>query len=234
MRRNQGTANKWETFAATDPYWHILTGYRAEGGLEEFFESGRAEADFILSRCGRALTRRVTAVDIGAGVGRLALAMAREFERVIAVDISPTMLARLEEHAEALDCTNVETVLADDDWVQPAELVYSRLVFQHVESLEEIERYVERVARCLAAGGVAYLHFDTRPLSVGYRLRNLAPDRLLPARWRRGMRRTRRGRQELLDVLERSELELVDEWNPDSEENVFLLAPRARAPGRGE
>jgi SAM-dependent methyltransferase len=233
MRRNQGTANKWETFAASDPYWYILTGYRAEGGLEEFFESGRAEADLILSRCGRALTRRVTAVDVGSGVGRLALAMARKFDKVVAVDISPTMLSRLAEHAEALECANVETVLAGEDWVRPADLVYSRLVFQHIESFDEIEHSIHRVAECLYKGGVAYLHFVTRPHSLVYRVRNLTPESLLPARWKRGMRRIRRAHKDLVGLFDHSGLELVNEWDPDSEENVFLLAPRVRARGRG-
>jgi GT2 family glycosyltransferase/SAM-dependent methyltransferase len=234
LMRHGPEANQWETFAASDPYWHILTGYRQEEGLAEFFASGRAEAEVILSRCDSRLSGRGTVIDIGSGVGRLALAMASAFDSVVAVDISPTMLARLDEHAEALDCANVETVLADGDWVRPADLVYSRLVFQHIESFEEIEHYARRVSRCLSPGGIAYLHFDTRPLSLSYRVRDLAPESLLPARWRRGMRRIRRGRKDVVALFERSGLELVDEWSPDSEENVFLLAPGARARGRGE
>jgi ubiquinone/menaquinone biosynthesis C-methylase UbiE len=41
-----------------------------------------------------------TVVDMGAGTGRFALAAAKVFESVTAVDISPAMLAHIQQHAE--------------------------------------------------------------------------------------------------------------------------------------
>src|SRR6266536_2878328 len=47
-----------------------------------------------------------TVVDLGAGTGRFALAAARRFHRVVAVDVSPAMLAAIEERKgqSAVEC----------------------------------------------------------------------------------------------------------------------------------
>jgi SAM-dependent methyltransferase len=53
-----------------------------------------------------------TVVDLGAGTGRFALAAAAEMARVVAVDISPAMLATLQERAARAGLPNVECVRA--------------------------------------------------------------------------------------------------------------------------
>ena len=52
-------------------------------------------------------------VDLGAGTGLLALGLAKEVERVVAVDASPAMLSRLAERAREAGLANVETVVSD-------------------------------------------------------------------------------------------------------------------------
>jgi ubiquinone/menaquinone biosynthesis C-methylase UbiE len=51
-------------------------------------------------------------VDLGAGTGRFALAAARRFGQVTAVDISPAMLEFLRQRAAAAGATNLECVQA--------------------------------------------------------------------------------------------------------------------------
>jgi ubiquinone/menaquinone biosynthesis C-methylase UbiE len=53
-----------------------------------------------------------TVVDLGAGTGRFALAAARRFGQVTAVDISPAMLALLRRRAAAAGLTNLALVQA--------------------------------------------------------------------------------------------------------------------------
>jgi predicted RNA methylase len=54
------------------------------------------------------LTPTSTVVDLGAGAGRFALAAARRFGQVTAVDVSPTMLKLPEERAASvLDCSRI-------------------------------------------------------------------------------------------------------------------------------
>jgi ubiquinone/menaquinone biosynthesis C-methylase UbiE len=50
-----------------------------------------------------------TLVDLGAGTGSLALAVAPLCRRVVAVDISPMMLEQLHRKAKQLNITNITT-----------------------------------------------------------------------------------------------------------------------------
>jgi SAM-dependent methyltransferase len=56
--------------------------------------------------------RASTVVDLGAGTGRFALAAAAQVTRVVAVDVSPAMLAVLAERAARAGVANVECVRA--------------------------------------------------------------------------------------------------------------------------
>src|SRR6266508_5014277 len=58
-----------------------------------------------------------TIVDLGAGTGQFALAAARQFGHVIAVDVSPAMLKLLADRAASAGLTNLE-------WVQAGFLSY--------------------------------------------------------------------------------------------------------------
>lgn len=56
------------------------------------------------------LTHTSTIVDLGAGTGQFALAAARRFGHVVAVDVSPVMLKLLGDRVSALGLTNLECV----------------------------------------------------------------------------------------------------------------------------
>jgi SAM-dependent methyltransferase len=221
------TDERWERFAREDAEYYVLTGIGRAPDSEArraFFASGEAEAERILARCAPHLDGRELAIEIGCGVGRVALPVARRFRRVIGVDVSPTMLRKLEENAGGAEGL-IEPMLADEPWDDGAraDLVYSALVFQHVEDFAAIASYVRRVARALKPAGVAYLQFDTRPRSLSYRIRNLLPDALLPGHWRRGLRRIRRSPSSLRDLFRDAGLEIASELGAGSAEHVFVL-----------
>jgi SAM-dependent methyltransferase len=222
------TDERWEEFAREDAEYYVLTGIGRAPGPEarrEFFASGEAEAERILATCGSHLDGRELAIEIGCGVGRVALPIARRFTRVIGVDVSPTMLKKLAENAARAEVA-VEPVLADEPWDErgQADLVYSVLVFQHIDDFEAIARYVRRIARALKRTGIAYVQFDTRPRSVAYRVRNLLPDAVLRDEWRRGLRRIRRPPAQLRELFGDSGLAIVAELGAGSEEHVFVLS----------
>ena len=86
--------------------------------------------------------------------------MARRFDAVVGVDVSPGMLAEARLNCARAGLENVELVESDDNLSRVVgcfDLVHSTMVFQHLAP-----RRGERLLRCLiqrlGAGGVAALH----------------------------------------------------------------------------
>lgn len=103
-----------------------------------------------------ALDAQSLVVDLGAGSGQFALAAAQVCRRVIAVDVSPVMLALLREKVERLAVGNVEPVdagfLTYRHEGEPADLVYSRLALHHLPDFWQAVA-LSRIADMLRPGG---------------------------------------------------------------------------------
>jgi ubiquinone/menaquinone biosynthesis C-methylase UbiE len=99
-------------------------------------------------------------VDLGAGSGQFALAVARVCGRVIAVDISPVMLDRLIEKRDRSNATNVEAVrggfLTYRHTGDPVDLVYSRFALHHLPDFWKAIA-LHRIADLLRPGGALRL-----------------------------------------------------------------------------
>lgn len=111
-----------------------------------------------------------TLVDIGAGTGTFALAVAPFCRRVVAVDVSDAMLARLEEKAARMGMGNVECVrggfLTYEHRGDAADFVYSRHALHHLPDFWKALA-LERISAILEPGGVLHLRdivfsFDAR------------------------------------------------------------------------
>lgn len=215
-------AGRWEGYARADAEFFIWTDV-AKG--DDFAASGRRDAARIMELCSPHLRQRRLAVEIGCGVGRLAIPMSREFERVIGVDIAPTMLRKLEENCRAANVHNVRGMLANDAWdaCGPVDFVYSHIVLQHIEDWAIIEGYFARAARALSAAGVIYSQFDTRRRNPLYVMRNLSPDFLLPRHYRRGVRRIRRKVADVVRLAQACGLEIVHVSGAGTAYTLFIL-----------
>jgi SAM-dependent methyltransferase len=234
-RQRREVGELWEAFAREHPEYYICTelaDYGIPPDLASFFSSAEPEVREILTSVETWLPARRVAIEVGAGVGRLAIPMANVFEKVYAVDISATMLARLRENLAQRRIENVAPVLAADAATvdAQADLVYSRLVFQHIESPGDIRQYIELVRRWLGESGVAYLQFDTRAETLVYRVRNRVPDSLLPRTSRRGIRRIRRRPGVLAEWLAENGLSVRAELRPRSEDHIFVVTATASSP----
>jgi ubiquinone/menaquinone biosynthesis C-methylase UbiE len=113
--------------------------------------------------------RASTVVDLGAGTGRLALAAAPHVGRVVAVDVSPAMLALLREQAAAAGLANVECVqagfLSYEHTGPPADVVYTRNALHQLPDFWKALA-LDRMANMLRPGGVLRLRdliFDFQP-----------------------------------------------------------------------
>ena len=104
------------------------------------------------------LERRSSVVDIGAGTGQFTLAAASACATVVAVDVSPVMLALLRENVDRRAVSNVETVRAGfltyEHAGPPADLVYSRFALHHLPDFWKAIAWFGS-PRCSAGRGAA-------------------------------------------------------------------------------
>jgi ubiquinone/menaquinone biosynthesis C-methylase UbiE len=108
-------------------------------------------------------------VDLGTGTGQFALAAARRFGHVTAVDVSPAMLDLLRERAAGAGLGNLDCVRAGFLSYQhsgpPADGVYTRHALHQLPDFWKALA-LDRIARMLRPGGVLRLRdliYDFRP-----------------------------------------------------------------------
>jgi ubiquinone/menaquinone biosynthesis C-methylase UbiE len=101
------------------------------------------------------------ALEIGGGGGRLSAQAARHFGRVVSVDIHD-QLSKVSDKCKQLGITNIEFkqgngyLLPCDD--QSVDVVYSFIVFQHLEKISILESYLRETFRVLCPGGLALIY----------------------------------------------------------------------------
>jgi SAM-dependent methyltransferase len=103
------------------------------------------------------MDEHATVVDLGAGTGQLAIAVAASCGRVIAVDVSPPMRERLRAKAAAANIGNLEIVaggfLTYEHAGPPADFVYSRYALHHLPDAWKVHA-LTRIHRMLRPGGI--------------------------------------------------------------------------------
>jgi ubiquinone/menaquinone biosynthesis C-methylase UbiE len=106
------------------------------------------------------LTRESLVVEVGAGTGQFSVAVAPACARLIAVDVSPVMLGRLEHKVRALGLSNVEVVQAGFLTYEHAgaspDFVYSRFALHHLPDFWKALA-LDRLRRLIRPGGVLRL-----------------------------------------------------------------------------
>jgi SAM-dependent methyltransferase len=119
------------------------------------------ETDDLFGRLGSERAGGVC-VEVGCGFGRMTVELARRFDHVIAVDVSPEMLDRARERAAAAGAANVEFRLTDGADLavvasRSADVAVCYLVLQHLPSRALVARYIAELGRALKPGGEALL-----------------------------------------------------------------------------
>jgi ubiquinone/menaquinone biosynthesis C-methylase UbiE len=163
----------------SESWWFDEKGH---AGREHFDEAharrydakmdARAADEILLLQDAGVLGPGSSVIDIGAGSGQFTLAAARVCGRVIAVDVSPVMLAPLREQAG----DNVEVVeagfLTYQHSGEPADLVYSRFALHHLPDFWKTLA-LGRIAGMLRPGGVLRLSdvvYSFEPADVEQRI----------------------------------------------------------------
>lgn len=135
---------------------------------------GREELEALFGRLGDD-PRGGVCLEVGCGPGRMTAALAERFDRVLAVDVSPAMLARARA---AVPASNVEFQVVPGDRLDGVATgsvgsVVCYLVLQHLPRRDVALGYLCEFARVLAPKGRAYVQVPV--LSNGAR----------PRAWRR-------------------------------------------------
>lgn len=179
----------WEDLARLDPRWAIVAGDEHRFGrwdTEAFLETGRVEADKAMRRAerlGRPVHHR-RALEFGCGTGRVTRALAAHFPECVGVDISPRMVEEARSANSDVPGLSFEVNAEESLAAFPSggfDLVYSRLVLQHVPGRRAILGYVRELARLLAPGGLLLFQL---PSHIPWRHR-VQPQRRLYAALRR-------------------------------------------------
>jgi SAM-dependent methyltransferase len=154
----------WEHFGERDPYYGVLTSpeFRLQNldaaAKERFFASGRDDIERFIGLVTKHFGAPTfgTALDYGCGVGRLSLALSDRFERVISIDISKSMIERARA---TLADRNVQFELANETTDEPADLIISYIVIQHIEPSVGMDILAKLAKR---ARGKGVIHFPIR------------------------------------------------------------------------
>jgi SAM-dependent methyltransferase len=228
----QVRSSEWERFAQEDARHYICTDIPKDDP-DAFWRSGeKIVGQQFLPLATRYKIHPGTAVEIGCGIGRLTIPVARHFDKVIGFDISSGMVEQASANAAARGVTNASfcKVEAPQGLAQQVpgiagnvDFLYSFLVFQHIDDSRVIEAYMKSISTLLAPGGIAYVQFDSRPEGLLYWLKSSVPDQLLPRDWRRGIRRVRRRPAAIEASFEANSLEVVETIGAGTEMHWYIV-----------
>ena len=157
----------WEALGRSEPHWSVITADRFKAdeidqNAQEFYETGRYSAGLMriaASRCGLDIADLPICFELGCGVGRVSLWLARAFGQVICADISQPHLevarrAAAQESLHTIDFRHVGTLerLAQ---IPPFDAFFCLIVLQH-NPPPVIAAILDIVFSRLRPGGVAY------------------------------------------------------------------------------
>ena len=171
MTPSFSSTDEWRALAR-DPnvLYEILAWPGKEGGWDEadFYATGREDwADF------RGHWRHYdpglggTCVEIGCGAGRVTAALAADFDRVVALDVSDDMIAKARAavpgHVEFARVDRPAIPLADEE----ADGVFSVAVLQHLDTLAQVAEYLAEARRVVRPGGTVMVHITMASEQLG-------------------------------------------------------------------
>ena len=159
------TDRDWKRVAEVDPFWGVLSEERFRKGemntskLEQFMASGDQYIDNLFALIGKHLRSDflpARGLDVGCGVGRLLIPLARRVREAVGVDIAPAMLELCLKHAADAGIRNVTGHISDDTLSRVQgkfDLVNSYIVLQHIPPYRGY-RLIQAMIDRLVIGGI--------------------------------------------------------------------------------
>lgn len=163
----------WDARARENAFYYIASS-RDDWTPEAFFQSGEESVrEFVIADrdeiCRGRDPKKMRALEIGCGAGRMTRALASFFGEAHGVDVSREMIERgrvlLTDRPNAFLHNNSGAdlrVLGDLRF----DFAFSFIVFQHIPSKGVIEHYVREVSRVLKPGGVFKFQVQGSPKAM--------------------------------------------------------------------
>jgi SAM-dependent methyltransferase len=169
----------WQLLGTTAPHWSVLTAPQYEPSrigetAGEFYATGRGDLELLKAaaeRCGVTLPVSGSCFELGCGVGRITLWLARTFRHVIATDISASHLALAAEAVRQADLYNVElrqvNRLQSLDQLPSFDCFFSLIVLQH-NPPPVMRLLLATILSRLAVGGIGFFQLPTELGNYGF------------------------------------------------------------------
>lgn len=163
---------RWDGRARANARFHIRAD-RTDWTDDAFLASGESDVARLVDPVLDLAPARHAALDLGCGLGRLSRALARRFEQVEAVDISPVMITGARSFTPPPP-VNITFSVCPGDGSLPIDtgsidFAFSYLVFQHLPSAALITAYLRELERVLTPRGLAHVQLNGRHRSLADR-----------------------------------------------------------------
>ncbi len=170
---------EWTALGEAEPYWSVITDETLrqrnlnDKALDAFFASGSAvvsRLQNVLTRTGRVLPKK-HCLEFGCGTGRVTRHLARLFESVTAIDVSPGNLGLARANLREAGISNVSFQLleAPEELLSLAEydFLFSIIVLQH--NPPPLQSFIlDKLLARIRPGGAAFVQIPTHTPSYSF------------------------------------------------------------------
>jgi 2-polyprenyl-3-methyl-5-hydroxy-6-metoxy-1,4-benzoquinol methylase len=172
----------WDELGRREPHWSVIIDdkYRTatlKDNIEGFFKSGEVDAESMRMsalRCGIRIENYKNCFELGCGVGRVTIWLARLFPHIIASDISLPHIDIAKKTAIQHGCQNVDwrklDVLADLENLTEVDAFFSIIVLQH-NPPPVITQILRTLLKKLQKNGIGYFQIPTYGLHYTFNAR---------------------------------------------------------------
>lgn len=169
----------WEALGRSEPHWSVLTKsqFRADNiknSEAAFYQSGKISLALMTAaaaRCGVDMSALHTCLELGCGVGRVSVWLARLFASLTAVDISRPHLDLAEAAARQRGIANIDFVQIRSPHalgeLPSFDAFYSVIVLQH-NPPPVMFAILDALLPKLNPGGIAYFQVPTYLFDYGF------------------------------------------------------------------
>jgi ubiquinone/menaquinone biosynthesis C-methylase UbiE len=159
----------WDQFGKEDPYWAIITRADKKGNKwedEDFFRTGENRATKVVNQLKHLQPDFAfhSALDFGCGVGRVTQGFAIHFDKVIGIDIAPSMIDLANKKNKRNNC---QYFLNEKDNLgrfndEQFDFVFSVITLQHMEP-KYAKNYISEFLRVLKPNGILNFQIPSKP-----------------------------------------------------------------------